>query len=50
MSFFETYEKEVQERVALGVPPLPLDVKKTVEVIELLKREEGDQAFLLSLL
>ena len=50
MSFFDEYNKEVEERAVLGIPPLPLDAKKTATVIELLKKEEGDQAFLLSLL
>jgi len=48
--FFDEYNKEVEERAVLGIPPLPLDAKKTATVIELLKKEEGDQAFLLSLL
>lgn len=50
MNFFETYNIEVNERAALGIPALPLDAKKTAEVIELLKKEEGDQAFLKELL
>ncbi len=50
MIFFKEYEAEAKERLVLGVPPLPLDAKKTAEVVELLKKEEGDQAFLVSLL
>ncbi|MBN1839541.1 MAG: bifunctional aconitate hydratase 2/2-methylisocitrate dehydratase [Campylobacterales bacterium] len=50
MNFFEMYTIEVNERAALGIPPLPLDAKKTAEVIELLKKEEGDQVFLKALL
>ena len=50
MSFFQTYEIEVKERATLGVPPLPLDAKKTAQVVELLTKEEGDQAFLVDLL
>jgi len=50
MSFFQTYEIEVKERAILGVPPLPLDAKKTSQVVELLTKEEGDQAFLVDLL
>lgn len=50
MSFFKTYEAEVNERAKLGVPPLPLDAKKTAEVVELLKKEEGEQAFLVDLI
>ena len=50
MSFFEEYELETQERASLGIPPLPLDAKKTAKVVELLKSNEGDQDFLLKLL
>ena len=50
MSFFQAYEAEVNERAKLGVPPLPLDAKKTAEVVELLKKEEGDQANLKEML
>jgi aconitate hydratase 2/2-methylisocitrate dehydratase len=50
MSFFDEYELETQERAKLGVPPLPLDAKKTATVVELLKSGEGDQEFLLKLL
>ena len=50
MNFFQTYEVEVNERSKLGVPPLPLDAKRTAEVVELLKQEEGDQAFLVDLI
>jgi len=50
MSFFQTYEIEVKERAILGVPPLPLDAKKTAQVVELLTKEEGNQAFLVDLL
>lgn len=50
MSFFETYANEIKERELLGIPPLPLDAKKTAEVVELLKKEEGDQAFLVDLI
>ena len=50
MSFFEQYEIETKERQKLGIPPLPLDAKKTAEVIELLKKEEGDQKFLVDLI
>ncbi len=50
MDFFEEYEKHVKEREKLGVPPLPLSAKQIAEVVELLKKGEGDQAFLLDLL
>ncbi|MBV5279643.1 MAG: bifunctional aconitate hydratase 2/2-methylisocitrate dehydratase [Campylobacteraceae bacterium] len=48
--FIEEYKQEVNEREKLSVPPLPLDAKKTAQVIELLKKEEGDQDFLCTLL
>ena len=50
MSFIEEYNKEVEERAKLGVPPLPLDAKKTAKVVELLKSGEEDPEFLLDLL
>ena len=33
MSFIKTYEKETQERMKLGVPPLPLDVKASEQLV-----------------
>jgi aconitate hydratase 2/2-methylisocitrate dehydratase len=50
MSFIEEYNKEVEERAKLGVPPLPLDAKKTAQVVELLKSGDEDKEFLLDLL
>lgn len=50
MSFIKEYQQEVKEREELGVPPLPLNAKKTAQVIELLKKKEEDQDFLLELL
>ena len=50
MSFIQEYNKEVEERAKLGVPPLPLDAKKTARVVELLKSNEEDSEFLLDLL
>lgn len=50
IDFIQAYAQETVERAALGVPPLPLDAKKTAQVIELLKKEEGDQDFLYSLI
>jgi aconitate hydratase 2 / 2-methylisocitrate dehydratase len=50
MNFVEQYLQESKQRQDLGVPPLPLDAKKTAEVVELLKKEEGDQAFLVDLI
>lgn len=50
MSFIKEYNSHVDARAKEGVPPLPLDAKGTAEVVELLKRGEGDQEFLLELL
>ncbi len=50
MDFFEEYDRHVKEREELGVPPLPLSAKQVAEVVELLKKGEGDQEFLLNLL
>jgi len=45
------YRSHVQERAALGIPPLPLDAKQTAAVIELIKNPpEEEEAFLLDLL
>lgn len=50
MNFVEQYLQELKQRQDLGVPALPLDAKKTAQVVELLKKEEGDQAFLVDLI
>ncbi|MDD3462724.1 MAG: bifunctional aconitate hydratase 2/2-methylisocitrate dehydratase [Sulfurospirillaceae bacterium] len=50
MDFLKLYKEEVEDRAKRGVPPLPLDAQKTAQVVELLKKEEGDQDFLFSLL
>jgi aconitate hydratase 2/2-methylisocitrate dehydratase len=50
MSFIEEYNNNVALRAKDGVPPLPLDAKKTAEVVELLKSGKEDQDFLLNLL
>ena len=50
MEFVKEYQAAVEERAAQGIPPLPLSAKQTAEVVELLKRGEGDQAALLTLL
>lgn len=50
MDFLINYKEEVNERAKLGIPPLPLDAQKTAHVVELLKKEEGEQDFLVSLL
>ena len=49
--FLQTYRNHVAERAVLGIPPLPLSVKQTGEVIELLKNPPaGEEAFLLDLI
>jgi len=50
MTFIEQYNKHVQERAELGVPPLPLDAKQTATLIEMIKNNEGDMNFNLDLL
>jgi aconitate hydratase 2/2-methylisocitrate dehydratase len=40
MGFREQYKAHVEERAALGVPPLPLTAEQTVEVIEFIKTGE----------
>lgn len=40
MGFREDYQAHVKEREELGVPPLPLTTKQTVEVIEFIKTGE----------
>ena len=50
MGFIENYNKQVEERAKLNVPPLPLDVKDTAEVIELIKAGNSDTEFLVNLL
>ncbi len=49
MGFREAYKAHVEEREALGVPPLPLTAEQTVEVIEFIKTGE-DVAQMLDLL
>ena len=47
----EAYRKHVAERVALGIPPLPLSAQQTADVIELIKNPpSGEASFLLDLL
>ncbi len=46
MSFIEQYRKHVEERAALGVPPLPLTAEQTVEVIESIKLNENTEEML----
>ncbi len=47
----QAYRDHVEERAALGIPPLPLSRQQTVELIELLASPPaGEEAFLLELL
>lgn len=47
----EAYQKHVEERAALGIPPLPLDATQTSELIELLKKPSaGSEQLLLELI
>lgn len=47
----QEYRNHVQERAALGIPPLPLDAEQTAALVELLKDPPaGEEAFLLELL
>ena len=49
--FLQTYRAHVNERAALGIPPLPLSPKQTGEVIELLKAPpKGEEAALVELI
>jgi len=45
------YRQHAAERAALSIPPLPLDVRQTAELVELLKSPPaGEEAFLLELI
>ncbi len=47
----EAYRQHVAERAALGIPPLPLNVKQITEVIELIKNPPaGEGDFLVDLI
>ena len=47
----KSYREHVAERAALGIPPLPLSVKQTGELIELLKSPlAGEEAVLVDLI
>lgn len=50
MDFFQNYEILVEERCKLGIPPLPLDVKQTSQICELLKKGDKNQEKLIDLL
>lgn len=49
-SFFEDYENSTKTRQKQGIPPLPLNMKQTNQVIELLKSGSNKQEYLLDLL
>lgn len=44
MAFIEEYKAHVAQREALGVPPLPLNAAQAVELIEMIKANQGDMA------
>lgn len=43
MSFMQDYNKLVEERAALGIPPLPLNAEQTKELCELLKTQNDEK-------
>jgi aconitate hydratase 2/2-methylisocitrate dehydratase len=46
----EAYRKHVDERAADGLPPLPLDARQVADLVEMIKKPSGDDAYLLDLL
>ena len=47
----QEYRKHVEERAALGIPPLALSAQQTADLIELIKNPPaGEEAFLVELL
>ena len=46
----DNYKKHVEERAKENIPPLPLDVEQTSELINLLKSEHDESELLLFLL
>ncbi len=49
--FLSTYRAHVEERAALGIPPLPLNAQQTADVVELIKNPiAGEEQFVLDLL
>lgn len=49
--FLSTYRAHVEERAALGIPPLPLNAQQTADVVELIKKPvAGEEQFVLDLL
>ena len=41
------YQKNANERLAQGIPPLPLSAEQTAELVELLKKDNNDNSELL---
>ncbi len=51
MNFLEDYRAHVEERAAMGIPPLPLSASQTADLVELLKNPPaGEEDFLLELI
>ena len=49
--FLTSYRLHVEERAALGIPPLPLNAQQTAEVVELIKSPvSGEEDFVVELL
>lgn len=47
----EAYRKHVEERAALGIPPLALSAQQTADLIELIKNPPaGEEQFLVDLI
>lgn len=47
----QAYRQHAAERLAQGIPPLPLDAKQTAELVELIKNPPaGEEAFVVELL
>ena len=46
----EKYQIHCKERMETGIPPLPLSVQQTSELVDLLKSEHSESALLLDLL
>ena len=46
----ENYLNSVKERNSLGIPPLPLNVEQTSDLVELIKNASKDSKDLLELL
>ncbi|MDD2357012.1 MAG: bifunctional aconitate hydratase 2/2-methylisocitrate dehydratase [Thiovulaceae bacterium] len=50
MAFIEDYKAHVAERAELGVPPLPLSAEQTAQLIEMIKKGDGDADYYVELL